>query len=87
MTLETVIGDWIRANQAAGRYQDWLYDEGMIWKPFHRFWFGVNELTVESHDKGIMYYITGKDDNLTVVLHAADPQFLDKLGQLLKDYA
>lgn len=85
--LHQIIRDWIRANKAVGRYESWIYDDGMIWKPYHRYWFGVNDDNVESHDKGIMYYTTGEAGDLKTVLEAADPLFLEKLGKLLTDYA
>jgi hypothetical protein len=87
VSLHRIIEDWMETNQDANRFHGWMYDEGMIWKPYHRHWFGVTENTVEAHDKGMMFYLTGKDEELKIVLNAADPLFLEKLGKLLVDYA
>lgn len=87
LTLERVIRDWLAANKVVGRFNDWIYDDGILWKPYHRYWFTVEKDQVISHDKGVMYYTTGEQGDLKVVLEAADPEFLNKLGKMLHDYA
>lgn len=85
--LHQIIRDWFIVNRAVGRYESWIYDDGMIWKPYHRYWFIINDDNVVAHDKGVMYYTTGKAGDLKTVLEAADPYFLEKLDKMLINYA
>lgn len=58
----------------------------MIWKPFHRYWFGVNDTNVEMHDQNKGWSADLGGATPVVRLSAADPQFLEKLDITLKNY-
>lgn len=50
-SLYQIVCEWLQTNQLEGKYDGWISDD-MIWKPFHRYWFSINDNGVEALDKG-----------------------------------
>lgn len=83
VSLYQLVRDWFRSGLIEGKYDGWIFDDdGMIWKPFHRYWFCVNDGNIEARDKGSNNpnYAFAED---VVRINAADPYFFEKLGALL----
>lgn len=76
MYLHQLIEDWIRSSPHIRT--GWICDEAMIWKPFHRYWFGINNHNIEMHDT--------MGGPVAPNMDAADPEFIDKLDYLLVKY-
>lgn len=81
-SLLILIDRWYRDSS-----REWIYDEGMFWKPHHRYWLTVSDDKVVLYDKGHMWFETQNDPHKEILtLQAADPRFLEKLQGVLQLY-